>query len=92
MNEHEKWKEMVGSDYGTVYGNAVHDCICLTERSTDRGQHDGVGGVELESGKPENFKNVILPTISSETYSFMIDPFGALNKYDPDTYSTAKTA
>lgn len=56
------------------------------------GSTTGVGGVELESGKPENFKNVILPTISSETYSFMIDPFGALNKYDPDTYSTAKTA
>lgn len=52
----------------------------------------GTGSVEYDSKKVTPYYDVILSTITDDTYDFILDPFEELANYDTTTYPTSKTA
>lgn len=52
----------------------------------------GEGNIEYDPKIVAPYYHVVLPTITDETYNFILDPFKELPKYDSVTYQANKTA
>lgn len=52
---------------------------------------NGSGSIEQDDSTVPSYTNIVLPTMTAAQYSFILDPSGLLNEYNPDEYPDAGT-